>query len=125
MKTHHHHFSINETVFDTNFMLWARVVRVGGQLEEEGGNCVLLEPLEPLDEEDREWMSQLLPEQHRWGDAYLEPISDVYQIAPGLRTACSGDIVCYEHNETMDDYPYYCPELDENFFSCELINENE
>ena len=45
---------------------------------------------------------------------------DVYQIAEGLRTVNTGDLVCYEHNDTEDGYPYYCPALEENFFSFEV-----
>ena len=40
-----------------------------------------------------------------------------------LRRSRSGDIVCYEHKETEDGYPYYCPELQENMFGIELVND--
>ena len=102
MKQHNHPFVVGEKVWDDNNSEWAKVVRVGGELPEEGGGQILLESIE---EKGKRWLA----------DA-----DDVYQIAPGLRTACSGDIVCYEHNETEDEYPYYCPALQENFFSIEL-----
>lgn len=31
-----------------------------------------------------------------------------------------GEPVCLEHMETEDDYPYFCPELQENCFEAEL-----
>ena len=43
----------------------------------------------------------------------------VYQIAEGVKCPKCGGVMCIEHSEF--DYPYYCPECDENFyrFECE------
>ena len=54
------------------------------------------------------------------GELWKAEHQDVYQIAEGLRTVNTGDLVCYEHNDTEDGYPYYCPALEENFFSFEV-----
>ena len=54
------------------------------------------------------------------GELWKAEYEDVYQIAEGLRTVNTGDLVCYEHNDTEDGYPYYCPALEENFFSFEV-----
>lgn len=54
------------------------------------------------------------------GELWKAEYGDVYQIAEGLRTVNTGDLVCYEHNDTEDGYPYYCPALEENFFSFEV-----
>jgi len=89
-------FFINEKVWDDNSAEWAIVVR-----PEERGR-ILLQAVEGD------------------GMTWIANVNDVYQIAPGLRTICSGDIVCYEHNQTEDGYPYYCPELQENMFSFEV-----
>lgn len=67
------------------------------------------------------------------GDVLISSINDddtfvvendlVYQICPDY-VCDKGDgfeyDVCYEHNKTMDDYPYFCPAKDENFFKFEL-----
>lgn len=93
--THNHPFFIGERVWDDYISEWATVTMLKGDnelvLKGDGGEL--------------------------WDAGYTE----VYQIAPGLRTACSGDIVCYEHRETEDEYPYYCPARTENFFAFELV----
>lgn len=104
---HNHPFFIGERVWDDENKEWAKVVRVGGELPEEGGDLILLEAPDGR------------------GMTWLTDTASVYQIAEGLRTACSGDIVCYEHNETQDDYPYYCPARQENFFNFELVETYE
>lgn len=99
---HNHPFFIGERVWDDDNKEWAKVVRVGGELPEEGGDLILLEAPDGR------------------GMSWLTDTASVYQIAPGLRTACSGDIVCYEHLNTPDGYPYYCPAREENFFFFEV-----
>jgi hypothetical protein len=96
---HNHPFFIGERVWDDNRHEWATVSMFGGS-EDEGSNFLVLK-------NDR-------------GELWEALYDDVYQIAEGLRTVNSGDIVCYEHNKTEDDYPYYCPFLEENFFSFEV-----
>ena len=98
---HNHPFTIGERVWDDNKCEWATVSMFGGS-EDEGSNFLVLK--------------------NDNGELWESLYADVYQIAPGLRTACSGDVVCYEHNETRDEYTYYCPELQENMFGIELIN---
>lgn len=44
---------------------------------------------------------------------------NIYKIAPRVSKRC-GEIVCYEHNETEYNYPYYMPSNDENYFAFEL-----
>lgn len=91
---HNHPFFIGERVWDDYVSEWATVEMLKGDnelvLKGDGGEL--------------------------WDAGYAE----VYQIAPGLRTVCSGDIVCYEHRETNDEYPYFCPARFENFFSFEV-----
>lgn len=48
---------------------------------------------------------------------------DVYQFVPG-KVDRENNPICFEHNKTRDDYPYYSPALDENQFSFELEDEN-
>ena len=98
---HNHPFFIGERVWDDDRCEWA-TVSMFGDSEDEGFNYLVLK-------NDR-------------GELWEALYKDIYQIAPGLRTACSGDILCYEHNETEDEYPYYCPALQENFFNIEVVN---
>jgi hypothetical protein len=99
MKNHNHPFVIGEKVYDDYKKEWAVVSMFKGVPNEAG--CLVLK--------------------NDAGEIWEANYRNVYQIAPNLRTACSGDVVCYEHNETEDGYPYYCPELQENFFSIELV----
>ena len=43
----------------------------------------------------------------------------IYQIAEGKVCPRCGGPLCIEHDEDID-YPYYCPECDENFYDCEV-----
>ena len=96
---HNHPFFIGERVWDDDRHEWATVSMFGGS-EDEGSNFLVLK--------------------NDNGELWEALYKDVYQIAEGLRTVNTGDLVCYEHNETEDKYPYYCPFLGENFFSFEV-----
>jgi hypothetical protein len=93
---HNHPFFIGERVWDDNRHEWAYVSWAGD-------NCLVLKGDD--------------------GELWKAEYEDVYQIAEGFRTANTGDLVCYEHNDTEDGYPYYCPALEENFFSFEVEKE--
>lgn len=43
----------------------------------------------------------------------------IYQIAEGKVCPKCGGQLCVEHDEEIE-YPYYCPECDENFYDCEV-----
>ena len=72
---HNHPFAIGERVWDDDRHEWA-IVFMFGVGEEEGSNFLVLK-------NDR-------------GELWEALYEDVYQIAEGLRTANSGDIVCYD-----------------------------
>ena len=100
---HNHPFFIGERVWDDENKEWAKVVNtIGNEF-----------PYQPSDQ-------ILLEAPDGGGMTWLTNVMSIYQIAEGLRTGNTGDIVCYEHNETEDGYPYYCPALEENFFSFEV-----
>lgn len=42
--------------------------------------------------------------------------SCLYQLVPGRVDHREGMPICYEHQKTQDNYPYYSPYLDENLF---------
>ena len=100
---HNHPFAIGECVWDDENKEWARVVNVSNEFPYRLSDQILLEA---PDGDGMTWLTNVM---------------SVYQIAEGLRTGNTGDIVCYEHNETEDGYPYYCPALEENLFSIELV----
>ena len=43
----------------------------------------------------------------------------IYQVAEGKVCPKCGGSLCIEHDEEID-YPYYCPECDENVYDCEV-----
>jgi hypothetical protein len=49
-----------------------------------------------------------------------EELNELYQIAWGVYDCREGNLVCYEHLEFEDKYPYYSPYLDENLFEFEV-----
>lgn len=54
----------------------------------------------------------------RYGKFYQINAKQCYRIAKGKMTLF-GDVVCYEHNKTIHNYPYYCPSRLENMFGIE------
>ena len=50
-----------------------------------------------------------------------DDLNALYQIAWGIKDSRTENIVCYEHIEMEDEYPYYSPYLDENLFNFEVI----
>ena len=48
-----------------------------------------------------------------------EELDELYQIAWGVYGR-DDNLVCYEHIEFEDKYPYYSPYLDENLFEIEV-----
>ena len=49
-----------------------------------------------------------------------EELDELYQIAWGILDSRTENIVCYEHIEFEDGYPYYSPYLNENLFNFEI-----
>lgn len=47
-------------------------------------------------------------------------LDDLYQVAWGTTDLRTGNIVCYEHNDIGEGYPYYSPYLDENLYTFEV-----
>ena len=48
-----------------------------------------------------------------------ETADRIYKIADNRLCAKCGGVICYEHNDTLWDYPYYCPRCNENLFEAE------
>lgn len=109
-----HDLQIGERVFDYGVQTWGHIVGI----RKEGEFTVY--DLEMDEWEERENLTMFdceIPEDElKWDTACP---TDLYQIAPGL-VARDGNPVCYEHQETRDEYPYFSPYLDENLFGIEV-----
>ena len=49
-----------------------------------------------------------------------DDVDALYQIAWGVKDVRTENIVCYEHQESDDEYPYYSPYWDENLYNFEV-----
>lgn len=50
-----------------------------------------------------------------------DDLDALYQVAWGVKDARTENIVCYEHQEFDDGYPYYSPYLEENLYEFEIV----
>lgn len=60
---------------------------------------------------------ELTEEDTKWN---CDNLSNLYQIAWGIKDSKTENIVCYEHIKMEDDYPYYSPYLNENLYNFEV-----
>ena len=74
-----------------------------------------------LEENKKMFDSEIAEDECEWVTNHPDML---YQIAKGL-VGRDGNIICYEHGETEDNYPYFSPYLDENLFSFEVFTEDE
>ena len=123
-----HDLQIGERVFDYGVQCWGHIVAIRKEdcnPEEYGVDHFTVYDLEMDDWEEREnrlmFDCEIPDSELKWDTACPE---DLYQIADGL-VARDGNLVCYEHNETQDDYPYFSPYLDENLFGIEVDKPEE
>ena len=114
---------VGDLVFDYGVQKWGRITGIHlEQCDEEEYGCkeMLIYDLEMDDwceqENKRMFDSEIPDDELKWDTACEE---DLYAIAEGL-VARDGNPVCYEHQKTEDDYPYFSPYLDENLFSIEV-----
>lgn len=47
------------------------------------------------------------------------PTTALYQYVPNRVCSRTHSPICYEHHYTEDNYPYFCPMLEENLFEFE------
>lgn len=60
---------------------------------------------------------EIKEEETKWN---CDNLSNLYQIAWGIKDKRTENIVCYEHINMEEDYPYYSPYLNENLFNFEI-----
>ena len=109
MKMKHRYFRIGERVFncdynDSDLMGFGRIVLINGKAED---GVINEDTIVTLD------MSE------NGNGETEEEGSNIYKIAPRISKKVR-ETVCYEHNETEDNYPFYIPANDENYFRFEL-----
>lgn len=49
-----------------------------------------------------------------------DDLDALYQMAWGYRDTRNFDLVCYEHQDFDDEYPFYSPYKEENLYNCEV-----
>ena len=111
MVTHTLH--IGEYVFDYCYRCGGYVALIGGEkkdteiTDENRGVIVTLYETPAMEKNCARWETEA---------------EDCYQMVEGK--TFHGEKVCYEHckDELMTEYPYYCPEYDENILEVELDN---
>ena len=111
MAKRHHELFFGERVYDANTMLVYHIVG----FDENG--LVQLGMSDGDIKENKLMFDCELAEEEYERTAFP---ADLYQFVPGL-VARDGHPVCYEHQETEDNYPYYSPYLMENLFAFETF----
>jgi hypothetical protein len=107
-----HPLFIGEKVFDCEKMYIGTVVAING-------DKVKLEMMGDDEQENlRMFDCEITEDELAWETSE----NSVYQFAKGV-FGRDGNPVCYEHNETRDNYPFYSPYLDENLFKIETYSE--
>jgi len=97
-------FTIGERVFDSHDNRWGTILLIAGA---DHDDCV-----------DEDCVITLKPDDSGGEDETLA--AALYKIAPGK--TFRGSPVCWEHCSEID-YPYYCPDEDENCYNFELDDE--
>lgn len=111
MKRNHDLF-VGERVFDCNEMLVMHITAINPD------GTVALEMLGDDEQENRLMFDEELADDEL---AYTTDEPDkIYQFVPNLVDR-EGNPICYEHQPTEDDYPYYAPYLNENLFEFETF----
>lgn len=110
-----HPLKIGETVYDYNVNYWGVITSL------KDGKATLAMNGDTYQENIRMFDCEIPEEETEWETNDLDAL---YQIAPGL-VARDGNIICYEHYYTRDNYPYFSPYLDENLFSFETFTREE
>ena len=117
-----HPLSVGEVVFDLNWNYYGVIVELTddhAKIDMDGeanqpfikrGWCEYQNKLvmdKDVRDEDRVWET--------------DDLDALYQVAWGVKDARTENIVCYEHADFPDLYPYYSPYLEENLYEFEVV----
>ena len=114
-----HSLKTGEVVFDNNKLLFGVIVDLkdGVAKIDMNGNSDDV-PVGWCEYENRLMLdSEIKEDEITWETDDLDAL---YQIAWGVKDSRTENIVCYEHNYTRDEYPWFSPYLNENLFNFEV-----
>ena len=115
---------VGEIVFDYDKFLFGVITAInGGEYKLDMTAKGTIKPYFDCESENRaEFDCEIADDELQWTS---DNADSLYQIAWGIVDSRLGQLVCYEHNHTEDEYPYYSPYLDEKLFKFETINLKE
>lgn len=119
MAQRNHPLKVGEIVYDNDYNLFAVIVEL------DDNHAVLDMTAVPADgkysgwceQENRKYFDSEIPESEmRWEQKDLKQL---YQIAWDIVDSQEGNVVCYEHNDIGEGYPYFSPYRYENLYNFE------
>lgn len=115
-----HPLTVGEVVFDLNHNCFGVITQlIDGYARIDMEGQASNPPIKPgwCEHENRTIMDFEIPEcEMCWVTSDLDAL---YQVAWGVKDNRTGNVVCYEHQEFEDAYPYYSPYLEENLYEFE------
>ena len=113
-----HPLTVGEVVFDLNQNYYGVIVELtdGHAKIDMNGHATYPKPIRDgwCEDENRIMMDcEIREEDLVWETDDLQAL---YQMAWDVQDSRTGNVVCYEHVEFEDEYPYYSPYLEENLF---------
>jgi len=117
-----HNLRIGEVVFDTDAGFYGVIVELtesSAVLDMNGKIKGVNLPNGWCETENKMMFDEEIEEKDlRWE---CNDLNTLYQVAWGIKDNRTENIVCYEHIEMEDEYPYYSPYLNENLFNFEVF----
>lgn len=116
-----HPLSVGEVVFDLNENYFGVIIELSDGHAKLDMNGPATEPsVRPgwCEYENRLMMDMDVREEDLVWET--DDLDALYQVAWGIVDRRTENIVCYEHQEFDDGYPYYSPYLEENLFNFEV-----
>lgn len=117
-----HKLKVGEVVFDTDVCFFGVIVELTDNSAVLDMNGKILGTNLPngwCEMENRLMFDEeITDDELRWE---CDDLNHLYQIAWGIKDSRTENIVCYEHIEMENEYPYYSPYLNENLFNFEVI----
>lgn len=105
-------FTIGELVYDDEYSEWGFISLINGVCKDASTD-------NKDDEDDFIITLQDVPYSEVPNTEWEQNPRNLYKIADG--ETFHDEVVCYEHNETEHDYPFYCPSMQENCFEIECV----
>lgn len=124
MNKRNHPLTIGEIVFDIDVMCFGVLVKLKNGVATINMNGIPKDKYNPnlpwgwCEMENKLMFDEEITENElMWTTDNLD---NLYQVAWGVKDTRTENLVCYEHNNFEDEYPYYSPYLNENLFNFEV-----